>query len=148
MVIIWKLQFFSELNTSELYQVMALRQKVFIVEQQDVYLDLDGKDFNAIHISGYDDQQLIAYARILLPEEKKCVRFGRVIVNKEYRGTGLGKALINQIFNYLKNSTYSGYPVKISAQTYLIEFYQDFGFKIISDEYLDGTIPHVDMLKS
>lgn len=145
--IFWKLQLFSELNTSEVYQILALRQQVFIVEQQDIYLDVDGKDLNATHVSGYDGKNLIAYARILYPTQENYVSFGRVIVDKAYRGKGLGKVLIEQILTHLQNGDYKNIPLKISAQTYLRGFYENFGFKPIGEIYLDGTIPHVDMVK-
>lgn len=154
MTISWTYQSFSELKNTELYEILALRQKIFIVEQQDIYLDADSKDLNAIHLMGYDDdadKKIIAYARIIFPDaennHQNTASFGRVIVDKSYRGIGLAKILIQYILDYLQNSDYSKYPVKISAQIYLIDFYKSFGFKTLGETYLDGTIEHIDMIK-
>jgi ElaA protein len=146
MTLSWQFKSFLELNTIELYQIMALRQKVFIVEQKDIYLDADGKDLAACHLMGTDDDKLIAYARIIFPENNQTLSFGRVIVDKDYRGTGLARILIQQILDYLQNSEYANCPIKISAQAYLINLYQYFGFKTTGEIYLDGTISHIDMM--
>lgn len=158
MNIFWAFKPFSELNLTELYQILALRQKVFMLEQQDIYLDADGKDLNAIHVVGYSDngnadKRIIAYARIIFPEsnqnQQNIVSFGRVIVDKAHRGNGLAKILIQQILDYLKkDGVYSVCPIKISAQAYLIDFYKNFGFETLGEIYLDGTIPHIDMILS
>jgi ElaA protein len=148
MTISWQFKIFSALDTAEIYEILALRQKVFILEQKDIYLDADGKDIEAVHLSGADQNKLIAYARIILPfnsDKEKSVSFGRVIV--DYRGRGLAQTLIQKIFNYLHESIYAAYPVKISAQVYLKNFYESLGFEAISGIYLDGTIPHIDMIR-
>ncbi len=154
MTISWAYKSFAELKAPELYEILALRQKVFIVEQQDIYLDADGKDLNAVHLMGYDDKvdkKIIAYARIIFPDieslQRNTTSFGRVIVDKTYRGMGLAKKLIQQILDYLQDSAYSKYPIKISAQRYLIDFYKSFGFDAVDEIYLDGTIEHIDMMK-
>ena len=149
----WAHKLFAELKNIELYEILALRQKVFIVEQQDIYLDADGKDLNAVHLMGYDDdanKKITAYARIVFPDSastQNTTSFGRVIVDKSYRGIKLGKRLIEQVLEYLQSSDYSKYPIKISAQTYLIDFYKSFGFESVGEIYLDGTIEHIDMVK-
>jgi ElaA protein len=156
MTISWANKSFAELTLIELYEILALRQKVFMIEQQDIYLDADGKDINAIHLIAYSDgdedleKKIIAYARIILPDAKnnlETTSFGRVIVDKNHRGTGLAKNLIQQVLGYLRNSIYAKYPIKISAQAYLINFYKKFGFETVGEIYLDGTIEHIDMIK-
>ncbi len=154
MTISWTHKSFAELQNTELYEILALRQKVFIIEQQDIYLDTDGQDLSAIHLMGYDSaagKKIIAYARIIFPDaenkQQNTTRFGRVIVDKSYRGNGLAKTLIQKTLEYLQNSTYSKCPIKISAQIYLIDFYKSFGFNTLGEIYLDGTIEHIDMMK-
>jgi len=147
MNISWTFKNFPELNIFELYEMLQLRQKIFIIEQQDIYLDIDDKDINAIHILGKMNNKITAYARILLPTDTKhTISFGRVIVDKTHRGKNLGKLLIQKILDYLANSPYKNHTICISAQMYLQKFYEAFGFKVTSDMYVDGTIPHVDMV--
>jgi len=152
MTISWAHKSFDELKNTELYEILALRQEVFIIEQRCFYLDADGIDINAVHLIGYDDdadKKIIAYARIMFPDAdnlQNYVKFGRVLVDKSYRAMKLGKLLIQQILDYLQNSTYTEYPIKISAQTYLIDFYKSFGFKPQDEIYLDAEIPHIDMI--
>ncbi|NKI31234.1 GNAT family N-acetyltransferase [Croceivirga thetidis] len=138
---------FTELNTSNLYEILRLRSEVFVVEQDCVYQDVDGKDKNAIHVLGYDNQELVAYTRIFRPGDYfEHMSFGRVVVAKKFRHLGYGKeiikATINTISKIKANST-----IEISAQTYLKRFYEDFGFQKKGEEYLEDGIPHIRMLK-
>ena len=138
----WRVKKFDELNLFELYDMMILRQEVFVVEQNCPYLDADGLDLKSIHISGYFEGKLIAYARIIPPgvEYKDEFAIGRVICDLKYRNTGLGKALMNQCFKEIGN-----YPIKIHAQKYLEQFYSSLGFNPIGEEYLLDNIPHIEM---
>jgi ElaA protein len=128
---------------------MALRQEVFIVEQNCPYLDADGKDFKSWHLMGYDDDgKLVAYAR-LLPKGvayENHASIGRVITSESVRRTGAGKALMKAALNEIEQ-LFPGENLKIGAQTYLRSFYENFGFVVSGEEYLEDGIPHFPMVR-
>jgi ElaA protein len=139
---------FKELNTTELYTILQLRAEVFVVEQNCVYQDLDGKDKNALHVIGTKRDKIVAYTRIFEAGEYYNVpSIGRVVVAKEERRYGYGKiimeASIKAVKEYLKEDT-----IKISAQEYLKNFYNNLGFKEVGEGYLEDGIPHIAMLKN
>ena len=140
---------FHELTLKELYDVMVLRQAVFVVEQDCAYLDADGNDQKAWHLMGFDEQQqLVAYTR-LLPKGttyEKYPAFGRVVTSPAARGTGAGRALMEEALKWMKK-LFPEDDVKISAQCYLDKFYKSFGFEIVGEEYLEDGIPHYPMLR-
>lgn len=142
----FKFKHFTQLTTKELYDILQLRAKIFVVEQNCVYNDLDGLDNDAIHQFLEKDGQIIAYSRLL----KSGTRFndnsiGRVVVKESVRGTGLGIRMMEEAKNYiLKN--WPTKNIQISAQKYLRKFYEDLGFKIVTNEYLEDGIPHYGML--
>jgi len=138
---------FNQLNTTELYDLLQLRSEVFVVEQDCVYQDIDGKDQKALHILGYKDEKLVAYTRIFQPGDYfEEASIGRVVVKENQRQYGFGydimKASIEAINKHYKTS-----EIRISAQTYLIKFYNNLGFKAVGEEYLEDGIPHINMLK-
>jgi ElaA protein len=140
---------FHELTATQLYAVMALRQEVFIVEQNCPYLDADSKDFKGWHMMGYDDEgKLVAYAR-LLPKGVSYDNFpsiGRVVTSPLVRRSGAGKALMKNVVDWMEQ-LFPGDNIKISAQTYLRAFYESFGFVVSGDEYLEDGIPHFPMVR-
>lgn len=129
----------SELCVEELTRIFIERVKVFVVEQDCAYQEVDEEDFKARHVIVKDGQNIAAYARLL--EDEETIRIGRVIVVKDYRGSGLSTKMMQFI---LKNIDHSK-PIRLSAQTYIKHMYESVGFKTISDEYLEDDIPHVDM---
>lgn len=139
---------FNELTINELYDLLKLRAKVFVVEQQAAYQDLDDKDQESIHLFIKNDEDLIvSYVRVLprgLSYETDA-SIGRVVTDPDYRKNKYTKALISQgiqiILNEFKTRT-----IRISAQTYLIDYYSTFGFKVVSEEYLEDGLPHKEML--
>jgi ElaA protein len=136
---------FSELLVTELYQILQLRSEIFVVEQNCVYLDADGKDDKAIHLLGYTDGKLVAYARIFKPGDYfENASIGRVVVDKKYRMHGYGQVLVSKAIQVC-NELY-GKPITISAQQYLERFYTSLGFKTVSEMYLEDDIPHIEML--
>jgi ElaA protein len=139
---------FEELSLDELYEILRLRQEVFIVEQECAYLDADGKDKLALHVLGKDIKHKIrAYARIF-PSGIAYTNYqsiGRIITSMEIRGTGTGKKLVKQCITYCKNH-FGEENIKISAQSHLIPFYNQFGFREIGDGYLEDNIPHQAMV--
>ena len=147
MTIAWVYKTFDELSKRELYECIALREKIFVVEQQDMYLDCDGKDIDSWHLIGCDGEKIVAYSRVYLSniEGHDVVHFGRVCLDKDYRGTGLGKTMLQEMFNFIKDTGYGHLPLEISAQEYLIKFYEDFEFNCYGDIYMEGSIPHIRM---
>ncbi len=139
---------FKDLNTIELYSILQLRAEVFVVEQNCVYQDLDGKDQNALHVIGTKSHKIIAYTRIFKAGLYYDVAsIGRVVVAQEERRYGYGKVImeasIQAVKEHLKEET-----IKISAQEYLKNFYNDLGFKEVGDGYLEDGIPHIAMIKN
>ncbi|NMA84408.1 MAG: GNAT family N-acetyltransferase [Epulopiscium sp.] len=142
----WHIKRFNDLSNEELYRILQLRNQVFIIEQNCPYLDCDEKDFNAHHLFLEDEGQIAAYARILgkgVNYEEMCI--SRVVVNPIYRRQKLGVQLMTQAINFIENH-FKETSIRISGQAYLLDFYQDLGFKRVSDEYLEDNIPHFEFL--
>ena len=139
---------FSELTTTELYEILRLRSEVFVVEQDCVYQDVDNKDQKALHVIGFKNNKVVAYTRIFKPGDYfKNASIGRVVVAKNERTYGYGHVIIKHsviaIKNYFKENI-----IKISAQTYLKKFYESHNFKKVGEEYLEDGIPHIGMVKN
>lgn len=141
----WSLKIFEELTNDDLYSILQLRSEIFVVEQNCAYQDLDGMDKIAHHLFLEDENKMIAYAR-LLPSNTiyESPSIGRVVVREAYRHRNLGKELMNKakqecarLFNTKK--------ITISAQVYLIKFYNDIGFSEEGESYLEDNIPHIKM---
>lgn len=142
----WQWQTFAELSTSELYDILKLRQDVFILEQQCFYLDMDDQDQISLHLSGRIEGKLLAYIRVI-PKQKNdedIMIIGRVIVDPSLRGTGAGKAMMRETLDFIAEH-HPGLTVELSAQEYLFKFYQSFGFVPISEPYDEDGIMHIDM---
>ena len=138
---IWEVKEWAELSTREVENIFSLRSEVFVVEQDCVYQDIDGKDQKAKHVLGKKENDIVAYARIFKPGDYfKEASFGRAVVKKTERGKGVGDELVK---NCLENITEE--EIKISAQSYLKGFYVKHGFKAEGNEYLEDGIPHTAM---
>jgi ElaA protein len=147
MKVSWEVIRFEDLSPAKLYSIMQLRAEVFVVEQNCPYQDADGKDIRSFHVMGYNkDRELIAYCRIL-PEDisYREVSIGRVVTSPRARGTGAGKELMQRAIDEIR-LLFGDIQVRIGAQLYLQRFYEGFGFKVTSDEYLEDNIPHIEML--
>ncbi|HPF50243.1 MAG TPA: GNAT family N-acetyltransferase [Draconibacterium sp.] len=137
---------FSELTTNELYDILQLRSEIFVVEQDCIYNDLDGHDKDAIHLFLKKDGKMIAYSRLLKPGSRfNDFSIGRVVVKQSERGTGFGIQMMEEAKRYILEE-WQANKIKISAQSYLRKFYEDIGFKVITEEYLEDGIPHFGML--
>ncbi len=143
-----KVKYFSELSIYDLHDMLQLRSEVFVVEQDCVYQDVDGKDIKALHVLGFKNNKLVAYTRGFKPGdyfEVACI--GRVVVAKDERAHKFGYdimlASIKAVEDYFNTTT-----IKVSAQTYLKQFYNNLGFKEVGDEFLEDGIPHVEMDKN
>lgn len=138
---------FQALTTEELYKILALRAEVFVVEQNCPYQDVDGKDLDSIHILGYLNNQLIAYARVLEKgiSYKEYASIGRIVTSALVRGKNYGHALVDFSIDICQKK-FPGQPVKISAQAHLEEFYNAHSFKATGEAYLEDDIPHIGMI--
>jgi ElaA protein len=142
----WFVKSFDELSTLELYTILKARVDVFVVEQHCHYPDLDDLDKVALHIWAENNHQLMAYCRIFPPDIKYPeASIGRVLTTQEFRKKGLGKILVTKAIASIKEH-FDSTEIKISAQDYLIEFYQSFGFVSTGKKYLEDDIPHTEML--
>lgn len=146
MNITWHIHTWHELSTEKLYAILALRAEVFVVEQNCPYQDVDGKDPKSLHVCGYtEDEELCAYARLVMPgvsyEEWSI---GRVLTSPRVRRTGAGEELMRACMAYFSEHHIDA--IRISAQSYLHDFYAKFGFVRVSEEYLEDDIPHMEML--
>lgn len=138
---------FNKLTNDELYDLLYLRNQVFIVEQRCIYLDIDKKDKDCFHVLMYDGHTLAGYSRILpagLSYEE--VSFGRVLINPDYRGKGLGRSIVEEAIKSCYN-TFGNVDIKIGAQSHLQPFYASFGFEAEGEAYDEDGIMHIDMKK-
>ncbi|CAN7525834.1 GNAT family N-acetyltransferase [Rhizobacter sp. LjRoot28] len=146
--LIWHHQRFDELDAATLYAILRLRSEVFVVEQQCVYGDVDGKDARAHHVWAMDGDHLVAYARVLAPGVSfDEASIGRVVTAPRYRSIGAGGLLVARSIEACERS-FGPQAIRIGAQSHLQRFYGRFGFVACSDEYVEDGIPHIDMLRA
>lgn len=141
----WSIKPFQALSVDELYDLLRLRSEIFVVEQNCVYLDLDGKDKVALHLYGEFEGKIVAHARLF----KAGISFdnasiGRVVVDANYRDKKWGHDLMREaIAGVLLHFGES--QITIGAQLYLKKFYESHGFVQTSEMYLEDDIPHIEM---
>ncbi len=134
---------FNELTTQELYELLKARAEIFVVEQNCVYQDLDDIDYNSLHIFYEENNKVVAYLRAFPKKnEINTIQIGRVLTLEH--GNGLGKKIVEAGIQAIKDKT-NGTKIFMEAQKYAIGFYEKFGFKVTSDEFLEDGIPHVAM---
>lgn len=145
----WRWCRFGALTVFELQHIYAARQQVFAIEQQCIYLDVDGHDEAAYHMAAWSDghQWPLAYARLLDPGTKYPEpSMGRVITTAPARGTGLGRELVRRLIVRCA-VTWPGQAIRISAQARLERFYRAAGFAAVGVPYIEDGIPHVEMCR-
>lgn len=147
----WQFTHFNDLAPTDLYEVLAQRQDVFILEQTCLYPDIDGLDPAAHHLLGWrtvdGKRRLAAYLRVLAPGAKYVeMSLGRVLTTSAARGSGAGRALLLEGIARAE-ALHPGHRIRIGAQQYLEKFYQGFGFQTVSAPYDEDGIMHVDMLR-
>ena len=135
---------FDNLSRKEIHDLFLLRSEVFVVEQNCVYQDIDGKDENAEHVLVKKNNKIIAYARVLEYSNRNSISIGRIVVSKKERGNSLGSYLLDFILKKIHQEKPKR-PIKISAQAHLEKFYMDHGFKRSSNTYMEDGIPHISM---
>jgi ElaA protein len=145
MSINWKIKPFEALSVVELYSLLQLRSEVFVVEQNCVYQDIDGKDGKALHLIGEYQGKIVAYSRLFKPNDYfENASIGRVVIDKNYRDKKWGHELMQQAISGI-NTHYKETKITISAQMYLQKFYESHGFVQTSEMYLEDDIPHIEM---
>ncbi len=143
----WSIKTYKELTKDELYGLLRLRAAVFVVEQDCPYQDVDNKDQKALHVLAVENGEVIAYTRIFNPGDYfQETAIGRVVSNPKYRGLGLGQELMRKSLTFIEEKNIPQ-PIRISAQTYLKNFYENFGFKQVGIEYMEDDIPHIGMIR-
>jgi ElaA protein len=149
MAVSWHWSRFEELGIHALYEALALRQRVFNLEQHCDYVDADGLDPHAWHLLGRSAEgKLVAYLRVVDPGYKYDEpSIGRVATDASARGNGTGRLLMIEGVGGC-DRIWPGLAVRISAQAHLQRYYQSVGFETVSPEYLEDGIPHVEMLRS
>jgi ElaA protein len=139
---------FEELTLRELHDILQLRSQVFVVEQDCVYQDIDGKDEKALHVFGTKNGKIVAYTRCFPPGVYfKFAAIGRVVVPADQRTYGYGHAIMAASIKAVE-SRYNSKEIKLSAQTHLRKFYEAHGFKKTGEGYLEDGIPHIAMLRN
>ncbi|UXY52940.1 GNAT family N-acetyltransferase [Pseudomonas tohonis] len=150
MPITWTCSHHSELDKQALYDILALRTQVFVVEQKCPYLEVDGLDLvgDSCHLMARDGDALVAYLRLLDPQRNQGeVVIGRVVIAEAARGTGLGHQLMERALKDCQRR-WPGLPVYLSAQAHLQKYYGRYGFVPVTEVYLEDDIPHVGMRKA
>ncbi|CAB3805271.1 Protein ElaA [Paraburkholderia ultramafica] len=147
----WRWKTFADLTSIEVYEMLAARSAVFVVEQNCVYGDIDGLDMQAWHLSAYGPgidgalPQLAGYLRVLLPDAADTdVRIGRVLTMAQFRGLGLGNAMLERSLTHIR-AQWPATPIRLHAQAHLQGFYGAFGFAPVSEIHDEDGIPHVWM---
>ena len=143
----WTFINFEDLSVSLLYNILKLRQEIFVVEQDCAYLDADGHDEAAIHLIGTSNHHICAYARIFPPIKNKGAIIGRVIVRSSYRGSGVGYQLMKQAHSFIQETFPQNPYTKLGAQAHLRHFYENLGYVQSGPEYLEDDIPHIPMTR-
>jgi ElaA protein len=135
----------EEMKPALLYDLLAMREAIFVVEQSCIYQELDGLDKIAQHLLVRQGADVIACLRLLPPDSGKAgVRIGRVAVSRKWRNRGVARTMMHLAMEKA-GLDYPGNDICLSAQTYLQGFYRDLGFRLCGAEFLEDGIPHVPM---
>ena len=141
----WKIKRFNELTVQELYSVLQLRSIVFVVEQNCVYQDLDGKDEKAVHLLGFYNNEIVAYARLFKSGDYfKNASIGRVVIHPKARDKKFGHDMMRKAIAVI-DAYFGETTITISAQLYLQKFYESHAFVVQGETYLEDDIPHIEM---
>lgn len=147
MQVLWEIKSFHALSVYELYDMLRLRSEIFVVEQNCVYLDLDGKDKIALHLLGKVEGEIVAHARLFKPGISfDNASIGRVTVDLKHRDKKWGHELMREAIIGIQHNFGEG-KITIGAQLYLKKFYESHGFVQTSKMYLEDDIPHIEMKK-
>ena len=134
---------FTDLDTTTLHDIIKLRIDVFVVEQACPYPELDGRDTEpeTRHLWAERDGKVLGYLRILA-EPDGAARIGRVCTAAHARGDGIASRLLDHALAEIGDR-----PIRLDAQSYLVGFYQRYGFRVTGAEFVEDGIPHVPMAR-
>jgi len=148
----WQWLKFDQMTPVQMEAMYQLRQAIFIIEQECFYLDIDGQDNQAIHLLGWSGDRLVATLRVFESYSdyqsdtgENRASIGRICTHASFRKNGIGQELVAKAVEFIRQN-FMGQPIKIGAQFYLKQFYQNFGFKQISEIYQEDGIDHIHML--
>ncbi|MCP1482262.1 MULTISPECIES: GNAT family N-acetyltransferase [Pseudomonas] len=150
MTIEWVCKHHTDLGKEQLYAILRLRTEVFVVEQKCAYQEVDGQDLegDTCHLMAWDDDQLVAYLRLLDPTSQGGdVVIGRVVIAPQARGKGLGHELMEHALKQAQKH-WPQIPIYLSAQAHLQGYYGRYGFNVVGEEYLEDDIPHIGMRRA
>ena len=134
-------KYFNELTTTELYEILKVRSEIFIMEQNILYQDMDDVDYESLHCFFVEDNKVVAYLRAFYNEDN-VVKLGRVLTLKH--GNGIGKDLLEQSLIAIKEKMKCK-KICMDAQKYAVGFYEKFGFKVTSEDFLEEGVVHNTM---
>ncbi|UOQ44399.1 GNAT family N-acetyltransferase [Halobacillus salinarum] len=141
----WNYKDFNDLTSIQLYEILQHRTNIFVVEQECPYPEIDGRDPECLHLWLENNGEILAYCRIVPPLTKEeDYAIGRILVAKESRGKGYARELVHKAVEYLSEEQGVS-SIFLHGQEHLRHFYGSFGFREVSDVYLEDGIPHVDM---
>jgi ElaA protein len=148
----WSCERLQGLSALALYELLALRSQVFVLEQQCIYLDPDGLDPQCWHLQGRTDEgALQVYARLVPPlakgPQQVLPMIGRVVTAPSARGGGQGRVLMQRAIDECMQ-LWPGQTIEINAQAHLQRFYASLGFVVTSEPYDEDGISHVDMRRT
>ena len=136
---------YNELSKDQFFDILKLRIEIFVVEQSCYYQELDDEDKEAFHVSIYNNGIIVAVGRIIPDLNNREVKIGRIAVKMNQRKKGFASSMMEDMLNFI-SKRYGDFSVLLSAQTYLIKFYQSYGFNEIGDTYLEDGIEHINMV--
>lgn len=149
----WRCLPFHALSADTLYRLLRLRSEVFVVEQNCVFLDMDGLDPQCLHVLGEvvdadGTVHLHASTRLVPPGVAFAeASIGRVVTAPAARGGGIGHALMAESVRLLEQ-LWGPQPIRIGAQAHLETFYNRHGFVSDDRPYIEDGIPHLEMLRA
>lgn len=134
---------YQQLSLDQLYQILLLRQRVFMLEQTSLYLDLDELDQQAWHVCSWQQQHLVAYTRLRVAEAQRVAKIERVVIDSEYRGAGLAKGMMQFCMQWIERQNVT--DIRLSAQLAVLDFYRKWGFEVEGEPFDDGGVLHQNM---
>ena len=134
---------FDELLSTELYEILKARAKVFMFEQKIWYLDMDNVDYNANHLFLEENGEVVAYLRAFKGETDGEIHIGRVLSVEHNKG--LGTVLMNKALEYFKENDVKS--IVLNSQIPAVRFYKKLGFDTFGEEFIEAGIPHIKMVK-
>lgn len=147
---------FNELTNLELYNIIRIREEIFVLEQNCVYVDCDQLDpfCDFLYVieemedcDNYDSNFIIGTLRIMPPGVKfDRLTIGRVVVAQKARRQGLANKMMNKAIQYIEDK-YGRVEIELSAQYFARSLYEKSGFQVVSDIYLEDGIDHVRMIR-